>query len=346
MSLRSLLLSLSCLLLSGAAWASCAFAGASFSHFGRLDDSDKVLKPISVIYFTGHGSHSIDYDDSIKTIILESGREFKLNITEHALDNEADLAATIDEIANGETGLIVIIEPHDMEALMKIPPLFPDIRFSVIGVEEPMYLINVNSMLFKDQEGTYISGALAALQSRTGIISFICREDVPYTRNLAYAYFQGAKYINPGIQVIQQLGTRYLYGNKIASPLGKKHLEDRKNADITFVLDDEPLDAAIRQARKNKQLIIATTPDALDQAPDVVLTSLLKHYDLALYAAIRNYAHFSWAPVSEEIGLGNGYIDYIVDARNRALFSTENIERIERTKDLVAQGIITITTLQ
>lgn len=345
MPLRSLLPAVSCLLLITAAWASYA-ATTSFTHFNRPDAKDMPLKPVSVIYFNGHGSHSMDYADSIKTMIIESRREFKLDITEHALANEANLASVIDTIADGETGLIIVIEPRDINEFMKIPPLYPDIHFSVIGVDEPMYLINVNSILFKEQEGAFISGALAALQSHTGVISFVSKEDAPATRNLAYAYYQGARYINPDIQVVQQLGTRYLYGNKIASPLAQSHLHNSWHADIAFVLDDSLLDNAIRQARKNKQLIIATTPKALNTARGIVLTSLLKHYDLALYAAMRNYAHHSWKPVAEEIGLGNGYIDYIVDRRNQSLFSTETIERIERTKDLVAQGIITIAPLQ
>lgn len=346
MSLRSLLLSVFCLLFVSAGWAAHAATGMSFTHFSRSDPDDKVLKPVDVIYFNGHGSHSMDYADSIKTMILESGREFKLDITEHALDDEANLASTIDQIADEETGLIVIIEPHDIDALMKIPGLYPDIHFSVIGVDDPMYLINVNSMLFKDREGAFISGTLAALQSQTGIISFIAREDSARTRDLAYAFTQGARYINQNIQVIQQLGSRYLYGNKVASPLTEQPLKDNSKADIAFVQDDSMLDNAIRQARKNRQFLITTTPNALNVAPDVVLTSLLKHYDLALYAALRNYADHSWRPVAEDIGLGNGYIDYVVDARNRARFSTENIERTERTKDLVAQGIIKITPLQ
>ncbi len=308
--------------------------------------SNALLKPVAVIYFKGPGSHSADYSDAMRTMILESGREFKIAINEYALNSEDELAATIDSIADEETGMIVIIEPHKLDALIKIPSLYPDIYFSIIGAQDPMYIINVNSMLFKEQEGTFISGALAALHSKNGIISFLSKEDVPSTRNLAYAYYQGAKYINPDIQVIQQLGTRHMFGTSTSSPAMQHQLTKGKSADIVFVQDDELLDTALRQAKEQKQLVIAPSPHAMEQHQGIVLTGLLKHYDLALYAALRSYATRSWAPTTQNIGLGNGYIDYVVDYRNRALFSKDQIERIERTKDLVAQGILKISPLQ
>jgi basic membrane protein A and related proteins len=320
-------------------------SGNVFNPYAIPAVKDVTLKPVAVIYFTGGGSHSRDYVNAIKTITLESSREFKLDIREYALNDEKDLASTIAKIGDGKTGFIVIIEPHDISALMKIPSLYPDIHFSVIGLNEPMYLINVNSMLFKDYEGTFISGALAALQSNTGVVSFISKDDANHTRNLAYAFFQGAKYINPNIQVVQQLGTRHMFGNMPSSPLAKQQMESSKKADIAFVLDDELLANAVHRAKKNNQLIIATTPQALTEYPKNVLTTLRKHYDLALYAALRSYATRNWAPVEQNIGLGNGYIDYVLDGRNQSLFSRESIERTERTKDLIAQGIIKIAPL-
>ncbi len=316
-------------------------AGEPIANFQPHDASSSIaLKPVAVIYFTGHGSHSEDYADAIKNMILQAKRELNLTISDYPLQNEAELATTIDHIADGDTGFIIVLEPHDIPALIKIPSLYPDIHFSVIGVAQPLYLINVNSMIFKEQEGTFISGVIAALQSTSGTISFISKEDVPYTRNLAYAYFQGAKYINPNIQVVQQLGGRSLLGN---TGIAKQQVISSKNADIAFVQDDELLDAALRTAKEQKQRIIAATPHLLNN-PNI-LTGLQRHYDFALYTVLRNYAHHSWAPVTENIGLDNSYIDYVVDAKNRDLFSKDTIERIERTKDLVSQGIITIAPL-
>ena len=325
--------------------ASAATGSSVGLYMPSSQNNPSPLKPVAVVYFTGEGSHSGEYVNSIKAKITESQREFGLSIHEYAVDDESKLPSIIDQIADGETGFIAIIEPRKPEALIKIPSLYPDIQFSVIGLQEPLYIINVNSILFKEQEGAFISGALAALQSGNGIVSFISKEDAPYSRNLAYAYYQGAKYINPSIQVLQQLGTRHMFGNSALSPAAQKSLTQGKHADIAFVLDDELLDATIRQAKEQKQLVIAPNTQALETHQGSVLTGLLKHYDLALYAALRSYATHSWTPAAQNLGIGDGYIDYVVDHRNRSFFSKESIERTERTKDLVAQGIITISPL-
>src|SRR5690606_37027293 len=99
--------------------------GHIFNPYNIPATKDVTLKPVAVVYFTGSSSHSRDYADAIKTIILESSREFKLDIREYALDDEEDLASTMARIGDGETGFIVIIEPHDINALMKIPSLYP-----------------------------------------------------------------------------------------------------------------------------------------------------------------------------------------------------------------------------
>lgn len=342
MPLRSLLPSLLCLLIVSAAWG--VYAEPLPGSYIQPPSTSTPLKPVAVIYFTDNMAQH-DYANSLKTMILESKREFGLAIGEYALDNESDLAAAIDKIADGETGMIIIIQPRDINALMRIPGLYPDIRFSIIDVMEPLYLINVNSILFKEQEGTFISGTLAALQSTTGVIRFVAKEDTPITRNLAYAYFQGAKYVNPEIQVIQQLGGQHIQNSK-HMPVSMQHkMVHTPNADVAFILDNELMESALKNAREQKQLLITSTPDAMKNYSAAILTSLLKHYDLALYNAVKNYATHNWVPVTQQLGLGNGYIDYIVDSRNRALFSKDNIERTERTKDLVAQGLLKITTL-
>jgi basic membrane protein A len=339
MPLRGLFQWVICVLLLSAAWvvhASPANNNIIPPEYISAPEAPQRPKPVAVIYFKNSNPEAYDHTSAIETMVLEARREFRLQIETYPLATEALLATTVDTIAEGDTGMIVIIAPKDTTALMKIPGLYPDIHFSIIGSETPIYLINVHSLTFSEQEGGFISGALAALQSKTGTVSFVSSDDTTSTRNFAYAYLQGAKYINPQVQVVQQLG---------AQPVSRQQSVHESNADITFVMDDELLPAMLQQAKEKKRLLITQNPGALSGNSKEVLTSLIKHYDFALYRSLKSHANHTWAPGTHMIGLGNGYIDYVVDSHNRGMFDKDHIERTERTKDLVSQGVVKINPL-
>ncbi len=293
------------------------------------------LLPVAVIYFTG-GKADSAHNEMVRSIIRQSKSGLGLTVYEHVLDSERALASTIERIAEEKIGLIVIVKPRDRDALMRIPGLYPDIRFSVIDVPEPLYLVNVHSMHFHEASGAYMIGALAAMQSGTGSIGFISRRDDDDMRNLAYAFFQGAKYIDPDIEVVRQLEARTSRG-RLSPPPG--------NADIMFVLDEALFDASLRTAHESKRLVIPFDHDLTSEHPGFVLTSLLKHYDLALYETLRRYRHGDWQPGSHILGAGEGYIDYVLAAGNRNLLSKKTIDRMEHIKDLMAQGLLEVVPL-
>ena len=85
----------------------------------------------------------------------------------------------------------------------KVAKEFPKIRFTIIdGVVK---LPNVQSVLFKEHEGSFLVGVLAALASKTGKVGFVGGMDIPLIRRFACGYEQGVKYANPKAEVIQNM---------------------------------------------------------------------------------------------------------------------------------------------
>src|SRR5258707_1436572 len=78
---------------------------------------------------------------------------------------------------------------------------YPNIHFAIIdGVSE---LPNVTSFVFKEQEGSYLVGMLAAKTSKTGTIGFLGGMDIGLIHRFEKGYEEGAKAVNPNIRVIQ-----------------------------------------------------------------------------------------------------------------------------------------------
>ena len=77
---------------------------------------------------------------------------------------------------------------------------YPNTKFVVFtGLA---YSTNVASIPPRQQEGTYLLGALAAMMSKTGIIGFVGGERYPNLVNIYEDYKQGAKAIDNNIRVL------------------------------------------------------------------------------------------------------------------------------------------------
>lgn len=292
-------------------------------------DQAESLKPAAVIFFSGDDERLRTHADMAHRAVQQARTDLGLEVREYTLERH-ELAARMDKIAESNVGLVVIVDPPDLDALMKIPGLYPDLRFSIIGLNAPLYLANVSSLVFSDAEGVFLMGALAALRAQNGAVSFVDGDDTPAARTLAYAYFQGAKYADPTVQVLQQIG-------------GASRGD---HADVALVMNEELLDSAARHARRQHHSIIAFDQDATSLYPGVALTGLVKHYDLALYAALKEYRQKEWKPGPHPLGVDGGYVDYVLGKYNRQLLPKDTIEQVEMTKDLIAQGLVKIAPLE
>lgn len=300
------------------------------------------LKPAAIVYVNDGTSLQEDHASMIKNMVKEASSNLGMTIESYPLGNEKDLASQIEKIADSDVGLIIVMEPKDTESLSKVPSLYPDIPFTIIGARRSLYLTNVRSISFKEQEGVFMIGVLAALHSKSETVSFVSKDNNDSSRNLAYAFLQGVKYANADVQIVEQLGSSITR----RTPNTERNLSLKEmNPDIVFVLDEELLENTLQNARSKKQLVISHDHAMTGHHPGLVLTSLINHYDLAVYNTLRNYTRGEWRSGSETMGIGNSYVDYILDTENRTLMPKEAIEQIEMVKDLVSQGIIQVQTL-
>src|SRR5690349_19085011 len=98
---------------------------------------------------------------------------------------------------------IVGVGFNQANSVEKVAKEFPKVRFTIIdGVVK---LPNVQSVLFKEHEGSFLVGLLAAMASKSGKVGFIGGMDIPLIRKFACGYEQGAKFANPKAEVIQNM---------------------------------------------------------------------------------------------------------------------------------------------
>ncbi|HYD29277.1 MAG TPA: BMP family ABC transporter substrate-binding protein, partial [Azospirillaceae bacterium] len=84
--------------------------------------------------------------------------------------------------------------------LNDVAPKFPGVRFTLVDsrVDQP----NVQSIVFKEHEGSFLVGMMAGMVSKTGRIGFVGALDIPLLRKFSTAYGEGARHVNPNAEVL------------------------------------------------------------------------------------------------------------------------------------------------
>jgi basic membrane protein A and related proteins len=218
---------------------------------------------------------------------------------------------------------------------------FPKTKFTVI--DTVVDLPNVHSILFREHEGSFLIGMLAAMASRSGIIGMVGGMDIPLVRRFLCGYEQGAKYVNPRITVVYNStgNTPAAWTDPgRAAELARSQFE--RGVDVVFAGAGTSGLGAMQAAKDAGKLTIGVDSNQNHIHPGTVLTSLVKHVDRAVYQAYAEARDGRWNSGVSVLGLKEGGIDWALDAHNAGLISAEMKARVDAAKAAIIDGKIKV----
>ena len=262
-----------------------------------------------------------------------------LKYVEAADDNayESQLRA----FAQRDYDLIIGIGFAQKEAIKKVAAQFPERHFAIVDaqVDAP----NVRCLLFEEHEGAYLVGAIAAMSSKTGKIGFVGGMDIPLIRRFAMGYEAGAKKINPQIGVTANyVGvTSEAWNNP---PKGKELAMAQYDggADIIFAAAGASGLGVFDAAEERKLFAIGVDANQDWTKPGLILTSMLKRVDEAVYFTIEEGKNGKFAGGIKRFGLANKGIDYSVDEFNAKILAESVRKRADELKMEIISGKIIV----
>ena len=289
------------------------------------------------------------FDKSFNQSAYEGAERFKLETgidykeTEVADHNEIE-AAFRTLIQQGAT-IIAGIGFQYRQAIEIVAAEFPDTKFTLIGgvVDLP----NVRSIVFKDHEGCFLVGMLAALVSKTGKIGFIGGMDIPLIRNFGAGYEEGAKYVNPNIEVFHDMtGTTPEAWNDPdrGSELALSQYE--RGADVVFAAAGFTGTGVFHAALKLGKLAIGVDSNQNHLHPGTILTSMLKRVDIAVYKSFTEAKDGTWNGGLQTLGLAENGVGWALDEHNRNLISQEVEAKLEQAEKDIISGKIVVKEYQ
>ncbi len=147
--------------------------------------------------------------NGVKRFTADTG----ISVREVEPTNEAQVEQGLKKLAKRGNSPIVAVGFSSANALSAAAQAYPDTKFTLIDMVVPE--ANVQNVVFKEHEGSFLVGALAALKSETGTIGFVGGMDIPLISRFGCGYEQGAKHINANITVLQKMtgSTPAAWGN-------------------------------------------------------------------------------------------------------------------------------------
>ena len=217
---------------------------------------------------------------------------------------------------------------------------FPDIKFTLIdGVVE---LPNVRGVVFKEHEGSFLVGMAAAMASRSGKVGFIGGLDSPLIRRFALGYVEGARYVNPGIEVYQDMtGTTPAAWDDPARGGELAHGQFARGVDVVYAAAGGTGLGVYQAAEDAGKLAIGVDSNQNHLHPGTMLTSMVKRVDAAVYEAFKSTRDGAWRGGTQVLGLAEGGVGWAVDEHNRGLIPAEMEAAVERAReDIIARRIV------
>lgn len=296
---------------------------------------------VAIVYSTG-GKGDKSFNDSAFRGLQRAKDELKIEFSEYEpKDPSAEAKNQLQSYASdGSYDLIIGVGFTMKDSLEAVAKEFPDQKFALI--DEVSELPNVVSIMFKEQEGSFLTGALAALMSKTGTIGFVGGVEAPVIYRFESGFEQGAKYINPDIKILSV----YIGGNSgFNDPVAAKQLTETiigKGADVIMHAAGASGSGVFQAAKEKNVFAIGVDSNQDDVEKGVILTSMMKYVDNAVFAEIDKTLKGEFKGGIEYFGIKENGVGTTEFEFTKDIIGEEKINKVKEINDKIANGEIKV----
>jgi basic membrane protein A len=295
---------------------------------------------LAIVYDAG-GKFDKSFNQSAAEGVARFTKETGINVLEAQASSDTQAEQVLRGLARKKLDLIASIGFSQTQAVQKVAAEFPNVHF--VLVDGNAQGKNVNSVLFKEQEGSYLAGVAAAMASKTKKLGFVGGMDIPLIRAFQCGYAQGAKAVAPKAEIFQNMvGTTSAAWNDPAKGGELARAQFDRGADVVFAVAGGSGMGALQMAKTRGKLAIGVDSNQNYLHPGTMLTSMVKHVDNVAYDAFVQAKNGQWTPGVSYKGLKEGGVDWALDKDNRAVVTPEIEKRVNAAKADIISGKIKV----
>ncbi len=202
---------------------------------------------------------------------------------------------------------------------------------------------NIAAIRFREEQGSFLVGALAALVGNSKKAGFVGGMDSPLIHKFEAGYRAGVKAVCPDCEVVAQYAG--VTPEAFRNPGRGKELalsQYQQGVNVIYHASGSTGLGVFEAARTMKRFGIGVDADQFNEAPGFVLTSMIKRVDNAVYDAIKRVREKTFTGGIFEFGLDQDGVGYVYDDNNKALIPDAARARLEALKAEIAAGRIKV----
>ena len=257
------------------------------------------------------------------------------------LQSEAQREQALRRFAESGANPVITMGFAMADALGTVAPDYPDTKFVAVDVtwlESP----NIRQSGFAEHEGSYLVGMLAAMASESGTVGFVGGMDIPLIRHFGCGYAQGAKSVNPDVQIVANMtGTTPAAWNDPVKGSEITKAQISQGADVVYAAAGGTGVGDQQTAADEGILSIGVDRSQNYLHSGQVLTSMLKRVDVAVYEAMKAGDAVETGVFT--MGLSDEGVGYALDEHNASLISDDMQAMVDEARQKIIDGEIEVT---
>ncbi|WP_427109880.1 BMP family lipoprotein [Lysinibacillus xylanilyticus] len=306
-------------------------AGCSNSQQEKAQDDYRIGILLSD---AGLGDESFN-DSAFKG--LEKARDELGILFDYKEAPDGNYEEKLEELVAEKYNIIIGLGFSVQEALEKTAKKYPDQQFVLIDGQSDV--ANITSITFKEQEGSFLLGMVAAMTSKTGKIGFIGGADVPVIHHFENGFIEGAKYYNPNIEIISEYAGSF-DDTDAGAAIAERYIKNK--VDFIYHAAGFTGFGAIKKAEEMGIYAAGVDIDQFYIAEKTVVTSMLKNVDQAVFKMAKTLDEegkiseksFSFGLADNGVGLADIRVIKLTPEQQAA---------IEKAKEDIVSGKIKVT---
>lgn len=328
--------------------SSCSSSSAGIDQPGKIK--------VGIVFDIG-GKNDRSFNAAAWEGVKRAQKDFDIVLRDVEPGNPTSIEPAMRAFAEKNFDLIIGVGFAQGPIMQKVATDYPNIKFAIVdGVifeaDGKTPKSNVASLVFREHEGSYLVGMIAASKSKTGVLGFIGGMDIPLIHKFETGYEEGARAVNPNIRVIDNyVGVTDAAWNNPGKGQELTLSQIEKGADVIFTAaGNSGLGAfdAVEKFGKNadgeaNKFVIGVDSNQNGVKPGFVLTSMVKRVDNAVYDVVNEVLNNKFNGGFHVFGLEKDGVAYSVDDFNRTLIPADVIQKVEDAKRKIVAGEIKVT---
>ncbi|RDY24891.1 BMP family ABC transporter substrate-binding protein [Romboutsia maritimum] len=309
---------------------------------GCSSNKEKAKK-LSVAIVLGEGSiNDQSFNQSTWEGLQKAKEDFGVDIKYLESKQKSDYVQNIETFVDQDIDLIVGVGYQLEDPIKEMAESYPEQKFGLIDATYKNIPKNVVPVVFKEEEGAYLAGMIAAKMTKTDNVGFIGGMTTPSIEKYHYGFKYGAVSTNKDVKIQEQ------YANSFSDQAKGKSIAKQMHAagaDIILAAAGDTGTGSIEAARENKKYAIGVDRDQSYLAPENVITSVLKKLNVASYNLSKELVDGKFeGGVQKVYGLKEGAIG--IPENTSKHVPQDIIDYVNKQAELVKNGKVIVPRTQ